>query len=156
MINVPESTSHRLVIQARAMPESGRGLAYVALGLLFVYIGIQQQRTLLIVLGAINAALSIFSFRPLTDEATATLDRTAGTLVYETKNVSGSQTLTYPLSDVISAEIEERRLLLRTLYRLQLVLANGQKLPLGIAPDRLRTDKAAAADQLKVFLGSTH
>lgn len=152
MIDVLESTTHRLVLKAQARPEPWRGAAYVALGLVFIGIGVQQGRALLVGLGVVNALFSILSFRPLKDEATATLDRAAGTLVYEIHNIGGATTATYPLHDLVTGELEERRTLLRTLYRLHLVLANGQKLPLGIAPDRTRQDKEAAAGHLRVFL----
>lgn len=152
MITVPEATPQRLVLQAKAAPEPGRGAAYIGLGLVFIAIGAQQGRGLLVVLGILNALFSIMSFRPLKDDATATLDRTTGTLVYETRNIGGESAVTIPLQDVVSGELEVRRTMFRSLFRLQLVLANGQKLPLGYAPDRTRADKEAAAGHLRLFL----
>lgn len=152
MITVVESSPERLVLQSKTLPEPGRGIAYVVLGLLFVAIGVQQSRTLIIVLGVVNVLFSLLSFRPPKDNATATFDRASGALVFDRDNMGGPTSVRIPLQDVVTGELEVRKTLFRSLYRLSIVLANGQKLPMSVAPDRTRQDKEEAAGHLRLFL----
>jgi hypothetical protein len=152
MIQVIESSPQRLMLKSTTQAEPLRGAAYVAFGLLFVGIGIQQGRTLLIILGVVNVLFSFLSFRPIKDEASVTLDREVGAMVYDRNNVGGASSVAIPLRDVVSGEIEVRKTLFRSLYRLSVVLSDGRKLPLGVAPDKNRKDKEEAAGHLRLFL----